>query len=151
MRRSLAPSQLANKKLGLSTPGVNKGITTKQRKRRREESDSGSSSDDEGNSKEIATEKGATASATEISKHEAFIRSVLSKPFKVPIPGYVSAGGGGRSLGIRKVAGKRALHDPEAPGALIVYTPTELPTGTVSDEVSLKLRLLKNINITNGL
>ena len=65
-----------------------------------------------------------------LSDHEAFIRSILVKPFKVPIPGYVPSGYG-RSLGIRKTAGKRALHDPDAPGALVLYAPEPLPPGAL--------------------
>lgn len=118
MRRSQAPSQKAKRpKLSLNT--------------------SADSSDDEEctNNCVKATQSGSRTPLSELSKHEALIRSVLSRPFKVPIPGYVG-GSSGRSLGIRRAAGKRALHDPDEPGALILYAPPELPVGAVTDSVS---------------
>lgn len=117
MRRSLAPSQKAKRpKLSLNT--------------------SAASSDEESKGNSIkATQSGSRTPLSELSKHEALIRSVLSRPFKVPIPGYVG-GSSGRSLGIRRAAGKRALHDPDEPGALVLYSPPELPAGTITDSVS---------------
>lgn len=131
MRRSHAPSQLSKRPRSLSS------TATKKRRKRNCSSDSGSdssSSEDENSApKNLSSQRTTTGEA--VSQHEAFIRSVLSKPFKVPIPGYV-AGSSGRSLGWRRASGKRSLHDPDEPGALVLYTPPELPTGTVTDAVS---------------
>jgi hypothetical protein len=75
---------------------------------------------------------------TELTDHEAIIRSILVRPFKVPIPGY-SGALHGRSLGIRKTSGKRALYDPDAPGALILYTPPPPPPGAI--EVAVRFNI----------
>ncbi|XP_030061736.1 DNA repair and recombination protein RAD54-like isoform X3 [Microcaecilia unicolor] len=56
---------------------------------------------------------------------EAFIRSILSKPFKVPIPNYTGSLGF-RALGIKKAGVRRALHDPFEEGALVLYEPPKL-------------------------
>lgn len=64
-------------------------------------------------------------SSSLLSPHEALIRSLLNKPFKVPIPGY-TGGGYGRSLGVRRSGGRQPLHDPEAEAALVLYFPPEL-------------------------
>ena len=82
-----------------------------------------------------------------LSDHEAFVRSILVKPFKVPIPGYVPSGYG-RSLGIRKAAGKRALHDPDAPGALVLYTPEPLPPGALDTVCYVLSRFCRFIEAT---
>ncbi|KAK4312689.1 hypothetical protein Pmani_015897 [Petrolisthes manimaculis] len=58
--------------------------------------------------------------------HEVFIRKILAQPFKVPIANYVSQGGFGRGLGIRRSGVRRPLHDPDEPGALVLYLPTQL-------------------------
>ncbi|XP_074094150.1 DNA repair and recombination protein RAD54-like okr [Cotesia typhae] len=58
-----------------------------------------------------------------ISDHEEKIRKMLSKPFKIPIPGYELSG---RFLGAKFSGPRRALHDPNAANALVVYAPREL-------------------------
>ncbi|EZA62787.1 hypothetical protein DMN91_007087 [Ooceraea biroi] len=58
-----------------------------------------------------------------ISEHEERVRKLLSKPFKIPIPGYRLSG---RVLGVRLSGPRRPLHDPDEPNALIVYSPPEL-------------------------
>lgn len=61
------------------------------------------------------------------------IKSILSRPFKVPMANY--AGGlGGRALGVRRSGVRRALHDPDEPGALILYTP---PPITAHDKLKI--------------
>ncbi|XP_057371515.1 DNA repair and recombination protein RAD54-like [Daphnia carinata] len=57
--------------------------------------------------------------------HEQLIKKILSKPFKIPIPNY-SGPTLGKALGLRRAGIRQALHDPEEPGALILYTPPEL-------------------------
>lgn len=66
-----------------------------------------------------------SGSEEELSAHEAFIRTLLHKPFKIPIPNY-SGGLQGRALGIRRSGLRRALHDPDEPNALVLYSPPEL-------------------------
>ncbi|POI29663.1 hypothetical protein CIB84_006587, partial [Bambusicola thoracicus] len=56
------------------------------------------------------------------SQHEAFIRSILSKPFKVPIPNYKGPTGL-RALGIKRAGVRSPLHDPFEEGALVLYEP----------------------------
>nr|CAD7456439.1 unnamed protein product [Timema tahoe] len=60
-----------------------------------------------------------------ISNHEALIRKLLSKPFKVPIPNY-NGPLGSRALGVGRSRCRKALHDPYEPGALVLYSPPEL-------------------------
>ncbi|NXP68691.1 RAD54 protein, partial [Chloropsis cyanopogon] len=59
------------------------------------------------------------------SQHEAFIRSILSKPFKVPIPNYKGPLGL-RSLGVKRAGLRGPLHDPFEEGALVLYEPPVL-------------------------
>ena len=54
---------------------------------------------------------------------EEMVRKLLSKPFKIPIPGYSLSG---RSLGSRLAGPRAPLYDPNEPNALIVYTPPEM-------------------------
>ncbi|XP_012141551.1 DNA repair and recombination protein RAD54-like isoform X2 [Megachile rotundata] len=58
-----------------------------------------------------------------ISEHEERVKKLLSKPFKIPIPGYQLSG---RTLGTRLSGPRRPLHDPNEANALIVYSPPEL-------------------------
>ena len=70
-----------------------------------------------------------TESSTLLTKYfcwqEKLIRSILAKPFKIPMKNY-NGSGYQRSLGIRRSGVRRALHDPEAPGALVLFSPPEL-------------------------
>lgn len=54
--------------------------------------------------------------------HEAVIAGLLSKAFKVPIADYVPEYTS-KTLGLRKIFVRRALHDPTLCHALILYTP----------------------------
>jgi DNA repair and recombination RAD54-like protein len=49
----------------------------------------------------------------------------MSKPFKIPIPNY-NGPTLSKSLGMRRAGVRQALHDPDEPGALILYSPPEL-------------------------
>ncbi|XP_075800678.1 DNA repair and recombination protein RAD54-like isoform X2 [Microtus pennsylvanicus] len=131
MRRSLAPSQLARRK------------------------PDGRSSDDEDWQPETVTPKKQKSSnetqcflspfrkpltqlinrppCLDSSQHEAFIRSILSKPFKVPIPNYQGPLGS-RALGLKRAGVRRALHDPLEEGALVLYEPPPL---SVHDQLKL--------------
>ncbi|KAK6180160.1 hypothetical protein SNE40_012358 [Patella caerulea] len=61
----------------------------------------------------------------DFSSHEAFIKKILSKPFKVPIPNYQGSSLN-RALGVRRQGARQSLHDPFEEGALILYSPPEL-------------------------
>ena len=67
------------------------------------------------------TEKNGVVSAfgSNLSKddHEGFIKRILSKPFKVPIPNYSGKSIGG--LGVRKQTVRRCPFDPQEEGALV--------------------------------
>ncbi|XP_060559787.1 DNA repair and recombination protein RAD54-like [Ruditapes philippinarum] len=63
--------------------------------------------------------------ATGLSSHEAFIRKILSKPFKVPIPNYTGSSLN-KALGVRRQGARQPLHDPFEDGALVLYIPPEL-------------------------
>ncbi|XP_026563004.1 DNA repair and recombination protein RAD54-like [Pseudonaja textilis] len=126
MRRSLAPSQLAKRKPEGDGSGDDEDwypeATSKRQKR---------------NTKTDIQEcylspfrKPLTQLTNRIhcldgNKHEAFIRSILSKPFKVPIPNYTGPLGL-RALGIKRSGGRHALHDPFEEGALVLYEPPPL-------------------------
>ncbi|VDN42372.1 unnamed protein product [Gongylonema pulchrum] len=56
--------------------------------------------------------------------HEEMIKKLLSKPFKMPVPGYSSCGS--RPLGLRHSTIRCALFDPYAEGALVLFTPPEI-------------------------
>ena len=53
-------------------------------------------------------------------------------------------GGYGRSLGVRRSGGRQPLHDPEAEGALVLYTPREL-----SEHEKLKVNVLLKTSVQN--
>ncbi|XP_012267151.1 DNA repair and recombination protein RAD54-like [Athalia rosae] len=72
-----------------------------------------------------------------LSEHEERIKKLLSKPFKIPIPGYRLSG---RSLGMHMAGPRCALHDPDEANALVVYTPPEL-----SEHDKLKLDTSKQL------
>jgi DNA repair and recombination protein RAD54 and RAD54-like protein len=60
-----------------------------------------------------------------LTDHEEMIRKILTKPFKVPIPGYIPEFTN-RSLGMKRKPIRRALHDPNVCNALVLFTPPEL-------------------------
>lgn len=60
-----------------------------------------------------------------MSAYEALLANLLSRPFKVPIPDYVPDTHGNKCLGMRRTFVRRALHDPCACNALVLYTPPE--------------------------
>lgn len=61
-----------------------------------------------------------------ISAYEELVAKVLNRAFKVPIPDYVPDANANRCLGLRRSVVRRALHDPFACNALVLYTPDEL-------------------------
>ncbi|XP_023363628.1 DNA repair and recombination protein RAD54-like [Otolemur garnettii] len=134
MRRSLAPSQLAKRKPEARCsddedwqPGV---VTPKKRK---------SSSETQIQECFLSPFRKPLSQLTsrslclDSSQHEAFIRSILSKPFKVPIPNYQGPLGF-RALGLKRAGVRRALHDPLEEGALVLYEP---PLLSAHDQLKL--------------
>ena len=127
MRRSFAPSQIAlGKKRELETTDISSSsssISKGESKRKRRCAQ-------EVRKPLISTQKfpslinQMTCSFENVSSHEDFIRKILSKPFKIPIPNY-QGGYNCRALGIRRNGGRRALHDPDEPNALILFSPPE--------------------------
>lgn len=93
MRRSLAPSQRS-----ASTPEAKKRRTSAQ-----------------------APEKENKAEKPP-SDHEKFIRDLLAQPFRVPLKNFVTSAST-KTLGCRKPAGPRPLHDPFEEYALVLFTP----------------------------
>lgn len=71
-----------------------------------------------------------------MSDYETLIANVLSKQFKCPIPNYVPDTHGNRCLGLRRSNFRRALHDPCACNALVLYTP---PISDLSKHELLKM------------
>lgn len=61
-----------------------------------------------------------------LSAYEELISKVLNKPFKVPILDYVPDTHGNRCLGLKRSVIRRALHDPLACNALVLYTPPDI-------------------------
>lgn len=60
-----------------------------------------------------------------LSEHESVIAKILSRQFQVPIVGYVPEYTT-RHLGVKKSIVRRALHDPFACNALILWAPPEM-------------------------
>ncbi|XP_012276152.1 DNA repair and recombination protein RAD54-like [Orussus abietinus] len=83
------------------------------------------------------TAEDVSATQEIISEHEQRVRKLLSKPFKIPIPGYQLSG---RALGMRLSGPRRALYDPNEANALVVYVPPEL-----SEHDKLKLDPCKQL------
>ena len=60
-----------------------------------------------------------------MSAYEELVAKLLTRPFKVPIPDYIPDTHGNKCLGLRRTFIRRALHDPFACNALVLYTPPE--------------------------
>ncbi|KAF7203801.1 DNA repair and recombination protein RAD54-like [Nothobranchius furzeri] len=123
MRRSFAPSQVAKRKL-TGDSSENDDWTTTAEKRRK--------GDEKGGSQSLPcrtplAQLNTCAGVLDVNRHEAFIRSILSKPFKVPIPNYTGSLGI-RALGLKRAGVRKALHDPFAEDALVLYEPPVLST-----------------------
>lgn len=121
MRRSLAPSQIAKRKQ--EGDYCEDEWTHKPEKRRK--------GDNEMRENHISihrkplTQINNRPACMDGEKHEAFIQSILSKPFKIPIPNYAGSLGI-RALGLKRAGVRRPLHDPFAEDALILYEPPAL-------------------------
>ncbi|KAG8507670.1 DNA repair and recombination protein RAD54-like, partial [Galemys pyrenaicus] len=124
-RRSLAPSQLAKRKPeGRSSDDDDwhpEAVTPKKRK----SSSETQSQECSQSFRKPLTQLTNRPPCLDSSQHEAFIRSILSKPFKIPIPNYQGPLGF-RALGLKRAGVRRALHDPLEEGALVLYEPPPL-------------------------
>jgi len=139
MRRCQAPSQVA-RRYGLDTvPSPATPENSRNRKRVKYNDDDEDEDDDNMDTRSpVRTPLSLMTNAQRapmigscspissglLSSHEALIKSLLNKPFKIPIKGY-TGGGYGRSLGVRRSGGRQPLHDPEAEGALVLFFPPE--------------------------
>ncbi|KAL3046951.1 hypothetical protein OYC64_021220 [Pagothenia borchgrevinki] len=118
MRRSLAPSQVAKRKQGDSCDDEEWTCNTDKKRK----------SDNDRRESHISpfrkplTQLNKLPECLDGDKHEAFIRSILSKPFKIPIQNYTGALGI-RALGLKRAGVRKALHDPFAEDALVLYEP----------------------------
>lgn len=72
-----------------------------------------------------------------MAAYEELVAKLLSRPFKVPIPDYVPDTHGNKCLGLRRTIVRRALHDPLACNALVLYTPPEEQTKTTQHTLLL--------------
>ncbi|KAH3695581.1 hypothetical protein DPMN_083042, partial [Dreissena polymorpha] len=84
--------------------------------------------------------QGPQLSPGSLSSHEVFIRRILSKPFKVPIPNYEGSCQN-RALGVRRLGARQPLHDPFEEGALVLYVPPELSAHDLLKTDSEKLQV----------
>ncbi|XP_072246375.1 DNA repair and recombination protein RAD54-like [Leuresthes tenuis] len=121
MRRSLAPSQVAKRK-EVDNSCEDEDWICKIEKRRKEAKmmESHISS-----FRKPLTQLNSQPGCMQGDKHEAFIRSILSKPFKIPIANYAGSLGI-RALGLKRAGVRKALHDPFAEDALVLYEPPTL-------------------------
>ncbi|XP_068054749.1 DNA repair and recombination protein RAD54-like isoform X2 [Anomalospiza imberbis] len=127
MRRSLAPSQLAKRKAGDGDEEEEEEDwqppTGRKRQKAAAETESGECY--RSPFRKPLAQLTNRPHCLDSSQHEAFIRSILSKPFKVPIPNYKGPLGL-RSLGVKRAGLRGPLHDPFEEGALVLYEPPVL-------------------------
>ncbi|KAK3091297.1 hypothetical protein FSP39_018741 [Pinctada imbricata] len=127
VRRSLAPSQRCGSSFTSCKKRYSDGdvILSQQIKKSRVCVSDDEEDDRQDLRKPLASITNTTSNITN-SSHEAFIKKILSKPFKVPIPNYKGSAFASRVLGIRRQGSRQPLHDPCEEGALILYSPPEL-------------------------
>ncbi|XP_031619056.1 DNA repair and recombination protein RAD54-like [Contarinia nasturtii] len=134
MRRSYAPSQLSlNRPLNTSNGLINSESTSKPFKSPLSESPYAKRKCRE-DKKENRCIAPTIRPVQSMSEYEALVAKLLSKPFKVPIPDYVPDGNSNRSLGLPRTLIRRALHDPYACNALVLYTPPDQQTKATEHE-----------------
>uniref|UniRef100_A0A8C3TVZ0 DNA repair and recombination protein RAD54-like n=1 Tax=Catharus ustulatus TaxID=91951 RepID=A0A8C3TVZ0_CATUS len=126
-RRSLAPSQLAKRKAGDEDEEEEEEDwqPPTSRKRQKAAGDAESGECYRSPFRKPLAQLTNRPRCLDSSQHEAFIRSILSKPFKVPIPNYKGPLGL-RSLGVKRAGLRGPLHDPFEEGALVLYEPPVL-------------------------
>ncbi|NXI30396.1 RAD54 protein, partial [Sterrhoptilus dennistouni] len=127
-RRSLAPSQLAKRKAGDEDDEEEEEEDWKPpagRKRQKAAGETESGECYRSPFRKPLAQLTNRSHCLDSSQHEAFIRSILSKPFRVPIPNYKGPLGL-RSLGVKRAGVRGPLHDPFEEGALVLYEPPVL-------------------------
>lgn len=136
-RRSLAPSQLANRSINkVNASNVNSVSSLKQFKSPLIDSPQPKRKcrvEEKKENRVIAP----TRPIQSMTAYEELVAKLLSKQFKVPIPDYVPDSNANRALGLRRTVIRRALHDPNACNALVLYTPPaqEVKTMSVHDKL----------------
>ncbi|XP_060087745.1 DNA repair and recombination protein RAD54-like [Heteronotia binoei] len=126
MRRSLAPSQLAKRKPGHDGSEYDEDWHPEDASKRQKHGNKTENRECYMSPfRKPLTQLTNRPHCLDGSKHEAFIHSILSKPFKVPIPNYTGSLGF-RALGIKRTGVRHALHDPFEEGALVLYEPPSL-------------------------
>ncbi|XP_077391460.1 DNA repair and recombination protein RAD54-like [Festucalex cinctus] len=123
MRRSLAPSQVAKRKQ--AEDEEDEEWTCAAGKKRSKSGQAETRPSPVFLFRRPLTQLNARPACPDGNKHEEFIRRILSKPFKVPIPNYTGPLGI-RTLGLRRAGVRRALHDPFAEDALVLFEPATL-------------------------
>ncbi|KAM7444232.1 DNA repair and recombination protein RAD54-like [Porites harrisoni] len=118
MRRSLAPSQLLKRKQGFEEEEQ-----TQHKRKQKLKCDPAEDVLDRPVLAPLSTQD--SCGSFNLSAHEALIRKILAKPFKVPLPNYQGCTYS-RGLGIKRKGPRRALHDPYEENALVLYSPPEL-------------------------
>ncbi|KAM9762081.1 LOW QUALITY PROTEIN: DNA repair and recombination protein RAD54-like [Menidia menidia] len=127
MRRSLAPSQVAKRKQSDDPEDGDPTWSSEKRSRgaEKEKKEEKKKKEERSPPRKPLTQLNQRPVCVDADKHEAFIRSILSKPFKVPIANY-SGPLGLRALGLKRSGVRKALHDPFAEDALVLYAPPVL-------------------------
>ncbi|KAM4549394.1 DNA repair and recombination protein RAD54-like [Odontesthes bonariensis] len=120
MRKSLAPSQVAKRKEADSCEDEDWICETEKRRKGEKMMESPISA-----FRKPLTQLNSQPACMQGDQHEAFIRSILSKPFKIPIANYAGSLGI-RALGLKRAGVRKALHDPFAEDALVLYEPPTL-------------------------
>lgn len=125
MRRSLAPSQVAKRKKNNGSDEEDSTFTAPSQRNVERKNPINVSASNISSYRKPLTQLNTHPTCMDSEMHEAFIRSILSKPFKIPIPNYAGSLGF-RALGVKRAGGRRALHDPFAENALVLYEPPTL-------------------------
>lgn len=129
-RKSLAPSQLAaNRSTGVSAVRTGSLIGNSLSSLKQFKSPLGESPQPKRKCRDESKKENRCIAPTRpvqsMSAYEELVAKLLSRPFKVPIPDYVPDTHGNKCLGLRRTIVRRALHDPFACNALVLYTPPE--------------------------
>ena len=166
MRRSLAPSQILKQSQQSPSPaeGGGKRRSCSSKKRRYKDSDDDDDDDDDDSSSAtsnlsspgvvrsplapllLLNSPSSSSAGIAVADYERLIQQILSRPFKIPIKNY-SGPCGTKSLGYRKNAARRPLHDPEEEGALILWAPPELSATEILSVKEEKMQVRREMLI----
>ena len=167
MRRSLAPSQILKQSQQSPSPaeGGGKRRSCSSKKRRYKDSDDDDDDDDDDSSSATSnlsspgvvrsplapllllnSPSSSSSAGIAVADYERLIQQILSRPFKIPIKNYTGPCGT-KSLGYRKNAARRPLHDPEEEGALILWAPPELSATEILSVKEEKMQVRREMLI----